>query len=39
VTGNGLAPTPGINENKAIELVGTANSTVTGNTVTGNLIS
>jgi parallel beta-helix repeat protein len=37
VTGNGLAPTPGINENKAIELVGTANSTVTGNTVTGNL--
>ena len=36
VTGNGVAPTTGIAENKAIELVGTTNSTVTGNTVEGN---
>ncbi len=36
VTGNGVAPTAGIAENKAIELVGTSNSNVTGNTVTGN---
>ena len=35
--GNGVAPTAGINENKAIELVGVSNSTVSGNTVTGNL--
>ena len=37
VSGNGVAPTPGIAENKGIELVGVTNSTVTGNTVTGNL--
>ena len=37
VTGNGVAPTAGIAENKAVELVGTSSSTVSGNTVTGNL--
>ncbi|HUY22039.1 MAG TPA: right-handed parallel beta-helix repeat-containing protein [Acidimicrobiales bacterium] len=37
VTGNGVAPTSGIAENKGIELAGTSNSTITGNTVTGNL--
>jgi len=36
VTGNGVAPSAGIAENKAIELVGTSNSFVTGNTVTAN---
>ena len=36
VQANGVAPTPGIAENKAIELVGTSGSTITGNTVTGN---
>jgi len=37
VSGNGVAPTAGIAENKAIELVGVSNSTVSGNTVSGNL--
>ena len=37
VTGNGVAPTKGINENKGIELVGVSSSDVTGNIVTGNL--
>ncbi len=36
ITGNGVNPTPGIFDNKAIELVGVTNSTVTGNTVTYN---
>jgi parallel beta-helix repeat protein len=36
VQANGVAPTPGIAENKAIELVGTSGYTITGNTVTGN---
>ncbi len=36
---NGVAPTKGINENKAIELVGTSDSVVHHNTVTGNTIS
>ncbi len=37
VEGNGLAPTPSINENKAIELVGTSNAMVVHDTVTGNV--
>jgi len=37
IENNGVAPTPGINENKAVELVGTSGSTVSGNTVTGNV--
>ncbi len=37
VQDNGLAPNKAINENKAIELVGTSNSTITGNTVDGNV--
>ncbi len=37
VKNNGVAPTKGISENKAIELVGTSTSTVKGNTVTGNV--
>ena len=37
VKGNGVAPTPKINENKAIELVGTSSSTVHHDTVTGNV--
>lgn len=37
VTGNGVAPTEGIAENKAVELVGTTDSVVRDNTVTGNL--
>ena len=36
VTGNGVKPTPGIFDDKAIELVGVTDSTVTGNTVTYN---
>ena len=36
VTGNGVAPTPGIFDNKAIELVGVTESSITGNTVTYN---
>ncbi len=36
VQGNGVDPTTGILENKAIQLVGTSNSKVTGNTVTNN---
>ncbi|MCL4423599.1 MAG: right-handed parallel beta-helix repeat-containing protein, partial [Actinobacteria bacterium] len=36
VTDNGLAPDTSINENKAIQLVGTSGSTISGNTVTGN---
>src|SRR5579875_1940977 len=34
---NGIAPTKGISENKAIELVGTTTSTVKGNTVMDNV--
>jgi hypothetical protein len=34
---NGLSPTPGIAENKAIELVGTQGARVLGTLVTGNL--
>jgi len=37
VTGNGVAPTPAINEDKAIELVGTRNAMVVHDTVTGNV--
>ncbi len=37
VKNNGLTPTAGLGADKAIELVGVANSTVSGNTVTGNL--
>lgn len=37
VSNNGVSPTPGIAENKAIELVGTTNSLVKGNTVESNL--
>ena len=36
VTGNGVRPTPGIFDNKAIELVGVTNATITKNTVTYN---
>ena len=36
VDGNGVAPTPGIFDNKAIELVGVTDSLVKGNTVTYN---
>lgn len=36
VESNGVAPTAGIAENKAIELVGTSDSMVVGNTVEGN---
>ena len=36
VTGNGVAPTAGIAENKAIELVGATGALVTGNTVEAN---
>ncbi len=36
VQANGVNPTTGILENKAIQLVGSSNSKVTGNTVTGN---
>ena len=36
VSGNGVNPTPGIFDNKAIELVGVTDSLVTGNTVTYN---
>ncbi len=36
VTGNGVAPTPGIFDNKAIELVGMANSTIAWNEVNYN---
>ena len=37
VEGNGLAPTAGIGDNKALMLVGTSTSTITGNTVSGNV--
>jgi parallel beta-helix repeat protein len=37
VSGNGVSPTPGIPENKAIELVGTSYSVVRNNIVTGNM--
>jgi nitrous oxidase accessory protein NosD len=37
VTGNGTDRNPAIDEDKAIELVGTTGSTVTGNTVDNNL--
>lgn len=37
VTGNGVNPTSGINENKAVELSGTSSSTVSDNTVQYNL--
>ena len=37
VTGNGVHPTPGIAENKAIEVVGTSNALIENNTVTGNV--
>ncbi len=36
VTGNGVDPTPSIAFDNALELVGTSNSTVVGNTVSGN---
>ncbi len=36
VTGNGVTPLSTIDENKAIELTGTSNSTVADNTVIGN---
>ncbi|MHB8220955.1 MAG: right-handed parallel beta-helix repeat-containing protein, partial [Acidimicrobiales bacterium] len=36
VDGNGTAPTPNIAFDNALELIGTSNSTVKGNTVTGN---
>ncbi len=36
VTGNGVKPTPGIFDNKAIEFVGVTNSSIIGNTVTYN---
>ncbi len=36
VTGNGVNPNPAIFDDKAIELVGTSNSTVSGNAVTNN---
>lgn len=37
INGNGVAPTAGIAENKAVEIVGTTDSAVRDNTVTGNL--
>ena len=37
VSGNGIAPNTAIQENKAIELVGTSHSTVSGNVVRDNL--
>jgi parallel beta-helix repeat protein len=37
ISGNGVDPTAGIAENKAVEVVGTTDSLVRGNTVTGNL--
>lgn len=37
ISGNGVDPNSAINENKGVELVGTTNSVVRGNTVTGNL--
>ncbi len=37
ITGNGVSPTPGVIQNKAIALVGTSDSVVRGNIVTGNL--
>ena len=36
VSGNGVAPTAGIFDNKAVELVGMADSTIAWNTISGN---
>ena len=37
ISGNGVSPTKGINENKGVELVGTSFSVVRNNIVTGNM--